>query len=310
MIEEQQEKPEQPLTNTQGPGEILKQARKKLGLSAADIAAKLHLKLINIEAIEADNYDPKISPTFTKGYLKLYAKQVQVDEKLILEAFAQQHLDEKEPQKLQSFSKRVAKQNNDARLMLLTYLIIAALLAMVVVWWFQQDSSESAIANISESVAAAQIEAISDEQQQQPAPNLAPTADDLIVSAQLDEDGPSDLSNNQNDAQNNTLQQVEDDIQPQLSVPDGPIVQPEMQTIELIFEFADDCWMNLTDSTGEAIAYGVKKSGRVMTVSGVAPFEVTLGAPDVVKISYDGVMVDMSRFPAGKSAKFSLPFSQ
>lgn len=309
MIEEQQKKPEQPITSTQGPGEILKQAREKLGLSAADIAAKLHLKLINIEAIEADNYDPKISATFTKGYLKLYAKQVQVDEKLILDAFAQQNIDEKEPQKLQSFSKRVAKQNNDARLMLLTYLIIAVLLAMVVVWWFQQDSSESAIANISESVAAAQIEAISDEQQQ-PAQNLAPTADDLIVSAQIDEDGPAELSGTQDVDQNNTPQQIEDDIQAQLPVSDEPITQPELQTIELIFEFADDCWMNLTDSTGEAIAYGVKKSGRVMTVSGVAPFEVTLGAPDVVKISYDGVMVDMSRFPAGKSAKFSLPFSQ
>ena len=89
-----------------------------------------------------------------------------------------------------------------------------------------------------------------------------------------------------------------------------PTTELEPQTIELVFEFADDCWMNLTDATGEDIAYGVKKAGRVMKVSGVMPFEVTLGAPDVVKISYDGVMVDMSRFPAGKSAKFSLPFSQ
>ena len=78
-------------------------------------------------------------------------------------------------------------------------------------------------------------------------------------------------------------------------------------SIELVFTFSGDCWMNLTDATGEAIAYGVKASGRVMPVSGIPPFEVTLGAPEVVQISYNGEPVDMSGFQAGRTARFSLP---
>lgn len=65
--------------------------------------------------------------------------------------------------------------------------------------------------------------------------------------------------------------------------------------------------MNLVDATGEAIAFGIKKSGRVMPVSGIPPFEVTLGKPQYVSISYAGETVDMSQFDGTRTAKFNLP---
>ena len=93
---------------------------------------------------------------------------------------------------------------------------------------------------------------------------------------------------------------------------DGAVAEPQdlAPPVELVFEFAGDCWMNLVDATGEAIAYGVKAQGRIMPVTGVPPFEVTLGAPEVVQISYNGEAVDMSRFRAGQTARFSLPFAE
>ncbi|TRY30881.1 RodZ domain-containing protein [Aliiglaciecola sp. M165] len=307
-------------TDTQGPGAILKAARERLGLSAADIATKLHLKLVNIEAIEADNYDANISVTFTKGYLKLYAKQVNVTEQTVLDAFASLHVEEKEPAKLQSFSKRVAKQANDDRLMLLTYLIVAVLAAMVVIWWFQQSGSDNETA-INRVQTAEEGGLIVPEQQVEA--ELAPTSDDLIVSAQreaeaLNQQGELEPPVTQATSADTSLLNANESAldtetnleEVEAALPLTVVEREQGQTIELVFEFADNCWMNLTDSTGEAIAYGVKKAGRVMTVSGVAPFEVTLGAPQVVQISYDGVAVDMSGFAAGQTAKFSLPFGQ
>jgi cytoskeleton protein RodZ len=91
------------------------------------------------------------------------------------------------------------------------------------------------------------------------------------------------------------------------------IVSTETETtapVELIFEFSGDCWMNLTDATGEDIAYGVKVKGRVMPVTGIPPFVVTLGAPEVVKIRYAGERIDMSFLPFGRIAKFDLPLSE
>lgn len=95
--------------------------------------------------------------------------------------------------------------------------------------------------------------------------------------------------------------------------------QPETQNdssvvmsdpVELVFTFAGDCWLKITDATGEDIAYGVKASGRVMPVSGIPPFEVVLGAPESVQITYGGEPVDMSRFRAGYTARFELPLGE
>ena len=74
MSNEQKTNKDMPARVVVGPGAILKAARKKNGLTVAYIAKKLHLKLINIESIEADEFDPAVALTFTKGYLKLYAR--------------------------------------------------------------------------------------------------------------------------------------------------------------------------------------------------------------------------------------------
>ncbi|MFA3790677.1 RodZ domain-containing protein [Aliiglaciecola sp. SL4] len=310
MTVEQQEQP----VNVKGPGAILKEARDKLGLKSLDIANKLHLKVNIIESIESDEYDPKISMTFIKGYLKLYAKQVNVDEQVIVEAFASQTEIEKEPAKLQSFSKRVAKQASDDRLMLITYGIIAALLALVVIWWLQQDSTDNTNTETNQLAEPIAEQVATDITTEDNLPDNGletdlseePTADDLIISAQISEEVDNASEQNEINEDDSVVAELaqQTDVEIATDEPQNPANQ-----IELVFEFSDNCWMNLKDATGEAIAYGVKKQGRVMTVSGVAPFEVTLGAPSVVQIRYDGVLVDMSRFEAGKSAKFSLPFA-
>ena len=84
-----------------GPGSLLKEAREKAGLSVEQIAQKLHLKNTSIENIEIDKYDDNISLTFTKGYLKLYAKHVGLAEHEVLEAF--EKLNTQKPKSQQNF---------------------------------------------------------------------------------------------------------------------------------------------------------------------------------------------------------------
>ena len=56
-------------------GNKLSLLRQKLGLSQADIAAKLHLHSAIIEQIETDNI-PNIPNVFIKSYIKSYAEIV------------------------------------------------------------------------------------------------------------------------------------------------------------------------------------------------------------------------------------------
>ena len=58
------------------------------------------------------------------------------------------------------------------------------------------------------------------------------------------------------------------------------------------------------------LAFGVKKAGYVMTVTGKPPFSVVLGKHSVVSITLDGEAVDVSTFPKNRLAKFTLPLAE
>lgn len=340
------------------PGEILKKAREAANLSTQDIASKIRLKNALIEDIEQDNYDINISLTFIKGYLKLYAKHVSVPEDVIVDAFEKHNTQNKEPAKLQSFSRRFSHQANDDKLMLVTYLIVAAVIALVVVWWFQQSDGDSKVASLLSSGTKVIESVVSNEPKPEEGVNIpvvtktntgkseqlpTPSANlssDVSVEATINKPATDSLTdelstviednaiiddvksgvNVQEKELETAIQQAHDNVISQAVTSNSadssaPIVtQADQETlaepVELIFEFADNCWMNLADATGENIAYGVKVKGRVMPITGIPPFVVTLGAPEVVKVRYAGEDVDMSFIPAGRSAKFELPLKK
>ncbi|WP_158967613.1 RodZ domain-containing protein [Paraglaciecola sp. L3A3] len=305
-----------------GPGEILRKAREAVNLTPDDIALKIRLKKTLIEELEQDNYDINISLTFIKGYLKLYAKQVNVPEAEIVAAFEALNTQKKEPAKLQSFSRRFNHQANDDKLMLVTYLIVAAVIALAVVWWFQQ--SETEISLFSENTVT--IEQETDNVSLKPYSQSSSTAELTDVESEISVDELSlppvieqteDTITEQVEAVGSSLEDTQNDngatVSTELTNTLDPIASQVPVTeapIELVFEFLDNCWTNISDATGEDIAYGVKTKGRIMTITGIPPFVVTLGAPEVVKISYDGQPVDMSFIVPGRSAKFELPLSE
>ncbi|MGK0304677.1 MAG: cytoskeleton protein RodZ [Gammaproteobacteria bacterium] len=312
MIEKEEVK--QPESDIQGPGQILRQARERANLSTQDIADKMKLKKALIEDIEQDNFDINISLTFVRGYLKLYAKHVHIEEAVILNAFEKLSTQKKEPIKLQSFSRRVANQANDDKLMLVTYLILAAIIALVVIWWFQQSSTET-----SASITSNYPETVIDDvitQEASPLEETLTSDSEFLLSSQTNEsdflDEPVVIEELTIDNQLVSAESVSDTADLAI-LSSAAIATVETETaapVELIFEFSGDCWMNLADATGENIAYGVKVKGRVMPVTGIPPFVVTLGAPEVVKIRYAGERIDMTFLPSGRIAKFDLPLSE
>ena len=303
------EEVQQPESVFQGPGQILRQARERAKLSTQDIADNIKLKRALIEEIEQDNFDINISLTFVRGYLKLYAKHVHVEETEVLNAYEKLSTQKREPAKLQSFSRRVENQSNDDKLMLVTYLILAVIITLVVIYWFQQSSTDATASNVTkypENVISQEILPLEQTLTSDAATLLSPqinvnmSSDDSNVTKELITDNQSISPENYSDT--DSLAVLADATETSIVETKAPV--------KLIFEFSGDCWLNLTDATGENIAYGVKVNGRVMPVSGIPPFVVTLGAPEVVKIRYAGESIDMSFLPFGRIAKFNLPLSE
>ncbi|WP_269520264.1 RodZ domain-containing protein [Alteromonas sp. BMJM2] len=317
--------------STPSPGALLKERREQLGLSQQDIAGKLFLKPFQINDLENDVIDDKSSVTFTKGYVRNYAKQLGLPSDEVIEAFERYHKQSEVPSsdKLQSFSKRVAKQTHDDRWMMVTYIILLIIIGGVVIWWYQQPGDSAATdASLIESVKDEAIaKARSPESETSfsgnttsdntsvggnstiSAPSSAPSSALSNTPSNLaNRDGleggsisapPSEINDSNNLTALVSSMTEDEDVDLNLNETATPI--------SMTFTFSEDCWVNIADATGEIIATGVKQQGRVLDIQGIPPVAVTLGAPDNVRISVNGELADITSFQNGKIARFTLP---
>ncbi|MDO6427451.1 cytoskeleton protein RodZ [Thalassotalea sp. 1_MG-2023] len=324
---------------TLSPGKMLAQARKKMGLSELDVADRLNFRKALVGEIEQDIFDTSLPSTFNRGYLKNYAKLVNLPEAEVLASYEALNIvstQDKQGSPMQSFSKETEKQAENSRLMLLTYLILATLVGSSVIWWIQdakQSQKTEAVDTSSTEAQPTSVEqpSLTTDVDEQPEneiiddANIAPLAETLKTTTeshekniatdtdaeqlsteltqQADNATPNDVALANEPVVQNSLSNMDaeaNDKQESLTPTDEPLVSAQ-------FTFSGDCWVNIYDATGERVAWGIKKTGYVMNISGQAPFKVTLGKPELVAIAFQGDNIDMSQFSRGNIAKFTLP---
>ena len=82
------EKTETIVTSSTGlPGSLLRQAREEKGLTIDEMSAISNLTKQTIRGIESDDYSELAGLSFVRGYLKLYAKKLGINEATVLEPF-------------------------------------------------------------------------------------------------------------------------------------------------------------------------------------------------------------------------------
>ena len=312
-----------------GPGQMLAEARQKLGLSQKDVAERLNFRTTLVKELEQDIFDKSLPATFNRGYLKNYAKLVDISAEEVLASYETISVAEMQGAEMQSFSKQTEKQAENNRLMWVTYLIIALLIGSTLMWWLQEsknsDNEVSEPINVnqtkpSEQTSANQIqENVSTEADLSDTEQLSDNlGDDIAADTELVNEGTEDaaqaLSNENNNQQ--ALESIPLDAQISSVIESDAVEQSNLAAqensttlVDVSFTFSGDCWVNIYDATGERIAWGIKKSGYQMNIQGVPPFSITLGKPELVTIVYNEQSVDTSSFAKGNIAKFNLPMT-
>lgn len=107
---------------------------------------------------------------------------------------------------------------------------------------------------------------------------------------------------------------------PQLTgspVPDTPVdTLPATETasaaaaVSLQLQFSAQCWVAITDATGQRLAYSMQNSGQTLTVTGTAPLRVTLGDPAAVSATVQGNVIDLTGYKQGQVARLTITGSE
>lgn len=294
-------------------GAKLRQAREKLGLTQQDIADHLCLRLVTISDIEADENSAGLAPTFTRGYIKAYAKYVNLPEDEILtpiESYSPQ-IHKRDagarsgPVKGFPLNKSTTRKKRDSWLMLITWIILLVVLGLSGVWWWQNhklDNKEIKTMAVNSTI---KLNEAQHEGRIIPLNNSNSGPDVIVLppqeTAQPLQTGTIDTRMSDSVPPSSLFQQRQNLFpNPRASLTAEAIVQLKILANTLSMKFDDKSWVTIThrvNGRNETLFSGQKNKGENLEVSGTPPYRITLGKPEAVSIEFGGKSVKpQSRF--------------
>ncbi|MEC6880708.1 cytoskeleton protein RodZ [Photobacterium piscicola] len=299
------------------PGDMLRQAREQLGYSQLDIANRLRLRLSVINDIESNCFDSEKISTFTRGYVRSYAKYVGLDDVAVVALLDDYGHSKPKAQEMQSFSRRTNREAHDSRIMGLTWILAVIFVGVTAVWWWQNshlDRDTTPVVDVAHvdkvtpatetTTTAAVVTSSAIDTSTATVTDGTPSTASAAITTPVNPDAvstPAVIT----DVATITAKHVAATTEPEVAT---PAVTTEVEAAPALqLAFAADCWVDIRDANGKRLESGIKTAGQTLDINGKAPFRVRLGAPSAVKIELKGQPFDLSRYPAGRPITLTLP---
>ncbi|MGB0494959.1 MAG: RodZ domain-containing protein [Kangiellaceae bacterium] len=310
-------------------GSLLAEARNNLDLSMDDIASHLNLSIEIINQLEDNQFSGSLPLAFMRGYVISYAMKVGLDVELIKTAFDNQVGEDsvslKRVESLSVFEKNRNKFNsNNPSIKIVTFLIIMVILFFVGrAGWekykpliMSDDASvmnefDSVEPNASQGTVDLQLDAnetkvddfsaeIDGSVTEFESGNSEEVVSNPKASESLEHNVESSLSSGVSDSGDSSAEN-------QINVESVNVeVADELSTESLTLSFSDECWVQIIDASGNELAFGIKKSGKLMSLQGVPPISVVLGDPSVVELTFKNEPIELSHYRAKRRANIIL----
>jgi cytoskeleton protein RodZ len=272
----------------EGPGRRLQHAREQRELTAQQVAEQLNLDVAVIAAIERNDFPALGAPVFARGHLRRYAGLVGLSDHDVLVEYdrARQPGD---PTLIPLSHIDRLPERQAARWPWITGGVLAFGLAATVVWYLsefgfalpQRDRSSAADSAASDSPAGSLDSATV---RTTTSSTAAPAA---TTDAPARERSPAGATTP--DASDSTA-----------TTAPGVATAGPPGSVTLVFDFAQDSWLEIFDGTGKAVLYDLGPAGSRRTISAMPPLNVTVGNAPAVRLTVNG---KAARLPAPEAGQ-------
>lgn len=314
----------------------LQQAREALGLSQKFVAEHLRLKLTTVRELEEGRLPADLAPTFFRGYVRAYARLVNLPEEEVLPEQSTEVMTIQQLPKVQSYSLTRRRKRRDGWLMTLTWLILFIIVSFTGAWWWQsykaRQNDLSRLETASPAVTEPPHNTVPLNENGAALPDNAPLATNRPAETAAPATEAPASSPNQTEAPAAAETQTDNNangaVSPGLAAGSAPLTENVGRTGVLAFSrsgakpvtpaeqdasdsasaqqsedakaiemsFSADCWLEVSDGQGRKRFSGLKRAGDTLALDGQAPFYLKIGAPAAVTLRYQGKPVDLSRY--------------
>ena len=268
-------------------GRLLREARERQGFSVADMANQTKLAARQIEALEADDLAHLPEMPFVRGFVRSYAKILQLDSKPLLAFLPELNLDST-PLLLTSVEVPFSGIHTTQRqnlILLGAALFLAVLVVIFAVWNFTTPPDRAELPK----TAPAPVETpvtLPAEMQIDP----VPPASGVIETVPLVPSPP--------------VQQPA----PPVPLPVPPVPQPVQAPVSLAappadssatslhLKFDEASWVEIRDKNNKRLSSQAHSRGSELLLSGQPPYAAIIGHAASVRLYHRGKQVDLSPF--------------
>lgn len=272
-----------------GPGVLLRNAREERGATIAEVAAALKMSSRQIQAIEEEEFFRLSGATFVRGFIRNYARLLQIDAAPILAALPEQAASTtaelKVPSevhvKMPAFNRRQGKGLQIATFFALIVLGISLLLYFDVL-----DLSGSIRPWIS--AGSQRVSTPTPPVIVQPTPSVT-----QAVPVSKPESVPQPA-------------RTEDSSDSVASTEQPQNVPVPLGMGRLVFIFDANSWVDVRDASGRTIFSQMNAKGTTQVVDGKPPLQLVVGNASQVKVRYNDEPVDLGPHTRVDVARFTL----
>ena len=258
-------------------GEVLRLARTNQGLTLEELHKKTEIQLDMLEAMEADDFDQLPSPFYTRSFLRKYAWAVELDERIVLDAYDSGSMityEEVDVDEEELTGRRRSSKKSKTSFLPLFYFILFALSIVIFVTYYVWNYIQT-----------------------QPERSSASSYSVVQATSSTSSATPSSTSSGSSSSSSN--------IEPVISVSDeGNYVEiaykTSKETAKLQLSVSDArSWVSVSESELEGgVTLSPDNKSAETTVSTKNPVTITLGVVKGVALTVDDQTVDLSKLTA------------
>ena len=282
-------------------GEVLRKKRENIGLSIGHIGNQLNLDPKLIELLEKNDYEKFNIETYLKGYLRAYAKILDLDSDMVINLYK-----ESNPEKIPEIRPDVKpkfQKNIPGRSVKLFSYIIGITIALSILVWYQKNIL---VQPFEENLMITNIKIHE---------NTNINGVDVtykIINHTNSWQWPINKVEKNYESNSDELELVEsektqDKIKNIADTNEVSTYNIQQSNDTLVLNLTDDSWIEIYDKEGSRLFLDLARGGKNYIINGNSPFDILLGAANNVSIEFNGSSVDIEPYIKFGIARFTLP---